>query len=414
MIRPLLQCSVLGLALALPFTAVSTASAAGSLSTIGIGEQIFIPSAVLGEDRPILVSLPTDYAFSNARYPVLYVLDGEKSFRHISTLVQFLGDAGKIPQMIVIGIVNTQRERDFAPPAIHPDARRRIEPSQGQVSGAEQFTAFLRDELIPWVDHRYRSVDWRALHGHSLGGLMNFYILTTEPALFNAHLAASSSLWWDQRAYVEKAQQALARTPQKTWLYFSSAAQEREITEGAQAVAQSLAQTQPPLLKWHYAHYPNDDHATSPHRTALDGLEFIFSAWPLGAEAGDRQSRVAKLAQHQQMLQETYGFATPLAAVDVLSYAVHQLRANDLAAAQASTQQWEALYSQHPLASFFYARMALLYAAKGMPQEAMAAYQKSQAMRPQALGLDGGRYASVDKELQQAIQTLSAVALQQP
>ena len=38
----------------------------------------------------------------------------------------------------------------------------------------------------------------KTLMGHSFGGVFNFYALVHEPALFQAHVAASPAVWWDQ------------------------------------------------------------------------------------------------------------------------------------------------------------------------------------------------------------------------
>jgi enterochelin esterase-like enzyme len=45
-----------------------------------IGERLTVRSKVLGEDRTMFVALPNGYHESGARYPVLYVLDGEFFF----------------------------------------------------------------------------------------------------------------------------------------------------------------------------------------------------------------------------------------------------------------------------------------------------------------------------------------------
>lgn len=393
--------------LLLSFCLMPVASAAGVISEISAGTQYVLPSKVLQEDRAVLVSLPADYDFSANRYPVLYVLDGEKSFRSISSLAQFLGETGRIPKMIVIGVVNTDRSRDFAPPRLHPDQRRQLLPTpEGEIAGAERFAGFLKTELIPWVDQRYRTVDWRALHGHSLGGLMNFYMLVHEPGLFQAHLAASASLWWDQRAYVEKAQKALAQADRKTWLFFATGDQEDEITKASQDVAKWLEEHASKKLTWRYQYYPHDTHGTTPHRTALDGLEFIFSEWPLSSTGKTREQRVNQVLEHQQHLLEVYGFGSSLSALDVLAYGIHRLRAGEFEAAEKAVQQWETQYTKHPLGSFFYGSMAQLYAKKDKPQEALDAYRRAQQVQSQALGFDGGRYQQLEAELQEQMRPL--------
>lgn len=46
---------------------------------VNVGERLTLASKVLGEDRPLLVYLPPGYADSQARYPLLVLLDGQET-----------------------------------------------------------------------------------------------------------------------------------------------------------------------------------------------------------------------------------------------------------------------------------------------------------------------------------------------
>lgn len=124
-----------------------------------IGKKETIESEILGEQRVINVYLPPNYENSNLNYPVLYLLDGGAHFLHGSASSQFLSRNGLIPQMIVVGILNVDRNRDFSP--THEE---RI-PTSG---GADNFLNFLNDELVPFVDEKYRTSEFNVLMGHSL------------------------------------------------------------------------------------------------------------------------------------------------------------------------------------------------------------------------------------------------------
>ncbi|KAL4969815.1 alpha/beta hydrolase [Aspergillus stella-maris] len=47
----------------------------------------------------------------------------------------------------------------------------------------------------------------RALFGHSYGGLFVLHTLFTRPAAFNVYLAASPSIWWNERFILTEAEQ---------------------------------------------------------------------------------------------------------------------------------------------------------------------------------------------------------------
>jgi predicted alpha/beta superfamily hydrolase len=74
-----------------------------------------INSAVLGEERTILVRVPAGYETNNHRYPVLYMTDGNAHIGHTSSTVEFLARNGRMAEMIVVGITNTDRTRDLSP-----------------------------------------------------------------------------------------------------------------------------------------------------------------------------------------------------------------------------------------------------------------------------------------------------------
>jgi predicted alpha/beta superfamily hydrolase len=72
-------------------------------------------------------------------------------------------------------------------------------PAIDLAGGAQQFTTFLRSELIPRIDSLYPSDPARrGLAGYSLGGLLAAYVLTTDLSFFQYYLLGSPSMWWDE------------------------------------------------------------------------------------------------------------------------------------------------------------------------------------------------------------------------
>jgi len=82
---------------------------------ITIGEIVKVPSKVLGEERTLLISTPANYARSSERYPVLYLTDGDPNLLHTRGTIDFLVRPGQMPDVILVGIRNTDRTRDLTP-----------------------------------------------------------------------------------------------------------------------------------------------------------------------------------------------------------------------------------------------------------------------------------------------------------
>ena len=106
-----------------------------------IGQKVKFHSKVLEEDRTLWVYCPEEYAYSTAKYPVLYLLDGNVHFHYLTGVIDFFSSRQYIPRMIVVAIPNTDRVRDLTP--VHLEHR----PTSG---GSGTFIQFLKEELFPY------------------------------------------------------------------------------------------------------------------------------------------------------------------------------------------------------------------------------------------------------------------------
>ena len=191
---------LLCLILAPPFSlAMETAAASYSRS-----EQFVLNSTETGDDYIIQVRLPAGYSSSTDNYPVLYVLDGEKTFGMAVDTVEWLGWAEEIEELSVIGIAyedsrnwRQKRSRDFTPVRDAGNPWGQF-PDAG---GADKYQGFLREELIPLIDQSYRTRrNERGLAGISFAGLFGAYTLFTDPGLFNAYILIAPALIWGEKA----------------------------------------------------------------------------------------------------------------------------------------------------------------------------------------------------------------------
>lgn len=154
------------------------------------GDYFALQSAAAGGTYHIHVRLPPEYDQGDARYPVVYVLDGDSLFPVLAANHLFLTYDDGLPEVIVVGIAYgafdpevNRRGYDFSAPA--PDAG----PDQG---GAPAFHRFLEHELIPAVEARYRAdPERRILFGQSRGGYLVLYSAYTDPDRFWGRIASN-------------------------------------------------------------------------------------------------------------------------------------------------------------------------------------------------------------------------------
>ncbi len=178
-------------------------------------EKLTFRSEILGEDRTILVRLPEEYDRTTRKYPVLYVLDAEYFFQQAVSAVQFGSELGydkgqhPIPELIVVGIVNVDRDRDYTPTYAPEQSNGRLSfPTSGR---AGVFQRFLEEEVFPLVESRYRAHADRTLSGWSLGGLFTVHTYLNNASLCSRYLAISPSLWWDDSVTVRDTRELLRR-----------------------------------------------------------------------------------------------------------------------------------------------------------------------------------------------------------
>lgn len=140
----------------------------------------------MAETRTLWIHVPDDYYTSNNDYPVFYVLDGDSHFNYLARTTDFLSgyDRNRTPKMIVVGVVNIDRGRDFTPVYLKKQDGNRDSSKIMPDTGAGRFLRYLQQEVVPYIDKNYRVQPYRILAAHSLGGLFALYAKETDPLLF--------------------------------------------------------------------------------------------------------------------------------------------------------------------------------------------------------------------------------------
>jgi predicted alpha/beta superfamily hydrolase len=240
-----------------------------------------IASKIVGRNYGLLIALPDGYADSGKTYPVLYVLDGWH-FPLVEYLAAESVYARTMPQLIVVtvdhdgtslesrGRVMDLRRLDFTPTKAAGD---------DYSGGADKFLAFMRDELIPYIDATYRTDGKdRGLLGHSYGGLFAIYAMLHEPGLFRRIVAASPSLGWDGGSLIREAPGLLAGRTFATRIDFSYGSDEsgEEKLESVQPFFWTLDALKPEGLDYRFTIYPGENHNSVRPNSFSSGLAWVY------------------------------------------------------------------------------------------------------------------------------------------
>ena len=174
-----------------------TSSATPPQVKIAGSQLLHLTSTIVGREYDLYVNLPRGYEDTTKRFPVLYLLDAQWDFPLAQALYGELFYDGFVPSAIIVGITwggknpdyDSLRARDFTPTQSGRSSR---------FGGGQTFLSFIKAELIPFVESRFRTAkNDRALMGSSLGGLFTLYALFHEPGLFNRYVLTSPSVGWD-------------------------------------------------------------------------------------------------------------------------------------------------------------------------------------------------------------------------
>jgi predicted alpha/beta superfamily hydrolase len=189
----------------------SQAISAGNAASAPAGELRLheFQSRIFRNTRMLRVWLPPGYGDrenEGRRYPVFYLNDGQNLFDPATayigvdwqageTAARLIGE-GKVPPLIIVGIDNAQKDRpkeylpyrSMYPPVLRPQGKR--------------YPDFLLDEVMPFIEQRYRIVrgpENTGLGGSSLGAIISLFTVMDRPGIIGRLLLESPSLFISNR-----------------------------------------------------------------------------------------------------------------------------------------------------------------------------------------------------------------------
>ena len=169
---------------------------------------------------------------------------------------------------------------------------------------------------MPDIEKRYRTHPYRILAGHSLGGMFVINAMVTRPEVFNAYVAVSPALQWDNQVVVKRAEDYFKTrkdTKERT-LYFSLGNEPGPIEDAFHQFKQVLTKQQGKGFDWEAQELADEDHGSVVLRSHYAALRKIYSDWRIpqdpntGAIAGDLKGA----EDHYRKLSEKFGFNLPV------------------------------------------------------------------------------------------------------
>lgn len=158
-------------------------------------DQLSLKSEILGGERKYAVYLPSDYDYSNRKYPVLYLLHGAGDdhtgwvqFGEVKSITDKANKSGVSTSMIIV----------------MPDAQTGKKGYFNDLNQKWNYEDFFFKEFIPFIEKKYRIKSekrYRAIAGLSMGGGGSFIYALRHPEMFSS--ACPLSGYMGELSYTE-------------------------------------------------------------------------------------------------------------------------------------------------------------------------------------------------------------------
>lgn len=366
-------------------------------NNITIGKIDTVHSKILNETRRIWVYVPAsanNKMFTQQEYPVVYLLDGPSHFHSVTGLIQqlsFVGGNTVLPEMIVVGIQNTDRTRDLTPTHSTSSVYGQTPGMLKNSGGADNFLAFIEKELMPYMDTTYPVAPYKMLVGHSFGGLFAMHTLLTKPQLFNSYVALDPSLWWDNQALAEKAMTALQQKTFPARPFYLAIANVLDTKNEIKEIEKDTAETsigmrsafrlvkmmdryQKAGQPWHWKYYPGDGHSSVPLIAQYDAFRIFFEGHQLRMPVDPADMDVSLYEKHYQKVSGILGYKVlpPEIRINRMAYTLMEMGRPDQAYGF-----FKFNIENYPGSFNAYDSMGDYYLAKGEKEKAIELFQKA-------------------------------------
>lgn len=309
-----------------------------SVVNISLGQRVQFFSSEMKEKRTFSIYVPPINSNSPKRFPVIYVLDGDTNFLQTVSTVSFLAMNDLMPEAIVVGIANTDRIRDLTPKLTKTKTP---PPGIKEFGNADKLLAYLDNELIPYIDKNYPTQSFKVLIGHSLGGLFATHAMLQRPNLFKGIITLDPSLWWDERAMIEKAANFFGKNPSYKGRLIMA---EGSSTEGWRIDWEKLKPSVPSNLTTELISITNESHETMSFRGQYEALQSLFKDYIPQFRSNDSKATLSALEEQYSALSKEYGYQIDIPDFALLEVAQRNLNRKDFQSAVKTLEKGISIY----------------------------------------------------------------------
>lgn len=328
-------------------------------------------SAILNEERQVKIQLPRNYDGNDKKYPVIFVLDADYMFEIVAGNVDYYSYWEDIPESIVVGI-NQLDKRD-------QDLFYSKQNSLPMETGSK-FFEFIGRELLPYVNQKYRTENFKVVVGHGeSANFINYWLLKPSP-LFQAYISISPDLAPDMQTYLTEKIKKPVEEGKKFFYYLATSDSDiKKIKTKTAALNDAISTIDNKSILRSFDNFEGPSHYSLPAHSIPKALESIFLVFQPISKKEYKEVLLELDGSPVDYLTEKYTTIKSLFGID------KQILINDfkaVAAAIKKKENWEYYEALGQLARKQYPEtllgtyyMARFFEETGEPKKAMKAYQ---------------------------------------
>lgn len=325
----------------------------------------------LSEDRQLKILLPRGYDNENSkRYPLIIVFDGDYLFEAVIGNTDYFSYWEDMPEVIVVGIKQDGKRYD--------DSMYSEQNSLPVESGAA-FFEFIGMELVPYLNNKFKTENFRVAVGHGeTANFIDYYLLKDVP-LFQAYISISPDLAPNMGQYLTD---RFSTFDKKLFYYLATSSNDvPSIKDKVENLHKGISAIDNKNLLYNFDNFEGPSHYSLPAHAIPKALESIFFVFrPISKKEYDESilklesSPVDYLLEKYQMITDLFGIEK-------------QILINDFKAIEAAIkkkEQWQYYEDLGKLARKEYPDTLLghyylgrYYEEIGEPKKAMKLYQSA-------------------------------------
>ncbi|MGJ5642774.1 alpha/beta hydrolase [Formosa sp. S-31] len=330
-----------------------------------------IKSEKLGATRKLKIQLPRGYSENtDKKYPIVLVFDADYMFEPVAGTLDYYSYWEDVPDVIVVGIKQVEdRYNDtmFS------------EQNSLPIDSSAKFFEFIGMELIPFIEEKYRTENFRVAIGHgATANFINYYLLKGKP-LFQAYIVISPELAPNMTKYMPD---RLSKIDSKVFYYLCTASDDiKSVKTGTELLNTLLDKIDNDNLKYNYDLFEGLTHYSVAAQAIPKALSDIFYVYqPITSKEYEREilasddPPIEYLKTKYELIKELYGVDKTILVNDFKAIAAAIEKKEEYKDYQELGKLARDAYPEALLGQYYLARY---YEETGQPKKAMKTYQSS-------------------------------------